>query len=120
MHGVVGSELLIGHGDDNFNEGYYEARYAGSEEGVSATHKALRKKTHEALDANMSFFTNLENIDKIYSFGFSFSDVDMIYIGKICEVLSTENITWYLSSYETDQIREEHKNNIRKYVTSSR
>ena len=38
-------------------------------------------------------------IREIYSFGFSFSDVDQPYIDKIAKTVQIENTNWYLVSY---------------------
>ena len=40
------------------------------------------------------------NVRDIYSFGFSFSEVDLPYIKKICEIINTYRVTWYFNSYD--------------------
>ena len=56
---------------------------------------------------NNAFFQKLENenITEIYSYGFSFSDVDMIYIKKICSDVDTDNVIWYLNDYGLDDTK---------------
>lgn len=55
-----------------------------------------------------------KKIDNIYSVGFSFSDVDMPYVAKICEVINTTQTTWNLNDYEDAAKREGYKKRIRK------
>lgn len=38
----------------------------------------------------------------------------MIYITEICNKINTENVTWYLNDYESEDIREIYKDNIKK------
>ena len=59
----------------------------------------LRKNTWIYLNQNDNFFINLNRITEIYSYGFSFSNVDLPYIRRICEVVNTSNVTWYQYSY---------------------
>ena len=47
-----------------------------------------------------TFFKKLDyTVDKIYSYGFSYGNVDSVYIKKIIEKISP-NATWYFTSYE--------------------
>lgn len=59
----------------------------------------LRKNTWIYLNQNDNFFLNLNSITEIYSYGFSFANVDLQYIRRICEVVNTNNVTWYQYSY---------------------
>lgn len=107
IHGEQGGELLFGHGN---NTNYYESnmsKHIGSEDSLQIIQERLKKNTESALDINKEFFRNLDSIDKIYSFGFSFSKVDEIYIKEICKKIKTENITWFLNDFEDVKGREE-------------
>lgn len=47
------------------------------------------------------FFKELQgDVDSIYSYGFSFGEVDLIYIEEIFKHLNSENIIWYLHYYD--------------------
>ena len=48
-------------------------------------------------------FNDLHLVEEIYSYGFSYSDVDMVYIKKICQSVSTDSIVWYLHSYDNSK-----------------
>jgi hypothetical protein len=112
IHGKSDSMVFIGHGVDEFDDDYYAGRYAGSESNISGAHQVLRKDTDTAFNENSSFFYSLQNVNSIYSFGFSFSDVDMFYIEKICDIISTDNVVWYLSTYEPEDSREKFQEKI--------
>ncbi len=67
----------------------------------------LKKDTNKCILDNISFFECLSahgrkmEITDIYSFGFSFSQVDLIYIRQICACLNgSKNITWYLNKFD--------------------
>ncbi|TYQ12889.1 UNVERIFIED_CONTAM: abortive infection AbiH-like protein [Acetivibrio alkalicellulosi] len=101
IHGKQGEELLFGHGNEKNYYSNYTARYVGSENLLQELQSSLRKKTLEAINKNKFFFHRLSNlVSRVYSYGFSFSEIDQIYIKEICSRVLTESITWYLSDYE--------------------
>ncbi len=48
----------------------------------------------------MKFFRKLSNVKKIYSYGFSFSEVDMVYIKEISRILDAKRVRWYFNQYD--------------------
>ena len=117
IHGKQDGQLLFGHGNNSSNYEYYMENWVGSEGALDSAHQLLMKDTSKAIENNECFFYSLsspsEDIKEIYSYGFSFSDVDMVYIRKICSQLSTRNITWYLSGFNKEEERNEFKEKIR-------
>ena len=71
--------------------------------------ESLKKDTNEVLKRNKNFFSNLKNIGKIYSYGFSYGKVDLIYIEKICKEIDTSNVVWYFNDFDS-------KTEIKKYI----
>lgn len=57
----------------------------------------LRKPVKEILASNLDFFENLDNIEYVHVYGFSFSKIDEPYMAKIAEKLS--NVNWEISDY---------------------
>ena len=106
IHGQVGDksdDIYFGHGDDEELEA--SGIYAAAESSFNLLKLKLQKDTYEALSKHWDFFENLWNIDEVYSYGFSFSDVDMIYVKKIYaqitkESNNTNNVKWFLNSYD--------------------
>lgn len=45
------------------------------------------------------FFERMNNVTEFYSYGFSFANVNLPYIRRICEVVNTSNATWYQYTY---------------------
>lgn len=113
IHGKQGENLLFGHGNDTSSYDYYMENYVGSENELDEAHRQLRKDTTKAINDNIYFFNTLNGINKIYSYGFSFSDVDMIYIREICTRVPTNNVTWYLSNFDNELNRNEFCQRIR-------
>jgi len=76
---------------------------------------SLRKDTAGALEKHKGFFAEIDSrVDKVYSFGFSFSEVDTVYIEHICSSLTNPNIVWYLNDFDDEIKRDEFKAVIRK------
>ncbi|KAA0768163.1 MULTISPECIES: bacteriophage abortive infection AbiH family protein [Bacillus cereus group] len=114
IHGAqydCASDIFFGHGDvrDDF-----ESCHTGATESLQKIHKLLEKDTHEALRRAKYFFDELSSVHEIYSHGFSFSPVDLVYLNRICKICNTEKCTWYLSDYESVIEKESFKNRIRE------
>jgi hypothetical protein len=106
IHGKQNQEIFFGHGN---TEDYYESymqQNIGSENDLSNIDRQLRKRTDIALQKNNDFFINLEmlKINKIYSYGFSFSEVDKIYLEEICRQINTEKVIWYFNDYDISSV----------------
>lgn len=83
-------------------------------EGVKYLFEITEKDTRKIWENNKYYFDSLDNdILQIYSYGFSFSLVDMIYIFAICHSLDTSKVTWYLSDFSSDEQNEIYKKRIR-------
>lgn len=52
---------------------------------------------------NAAFFDKLKSITDVYSYGFSFSDVDMIYIDRISKTVDVQNVVWHFNTYDWDK-----------------
>lgn len=101
IHGYrkADEDLIIGHNNDGDKD--YLEDHPTANDYLNDCHSALKKKQNKNIIRHQSFFEAIdENILDIYSFGFSFSDVDLPYIEKIVErVGKTEKVTWHLNSY---------------------
>ncbi|WHX59890.1 bacteriophage abortive infection AbiH family protein [Peribacillus frigoritolerans] len=102
IHGKQNEEIFFGHGNfEDYTERYMQ-KHIGSQDSLSKINRQLRKRTDKALDNNSDFFYSLEKagIKKIYSYGFSFSKVDMVYLKKICNQINTKNSIWYFNDFD--------------------
>ena len=82
-------------------------------EGVKYLFEITEKDTRQIWERNKEYFDSLStDIQEIYSYGFSFSSVDMIYIFAICHSLDTSKITWYLSDFSSPEQIETYKNRV--------
>jgi hypothetical protein len=109
IHGEQGGKLLFGHGNENDYTEEYMKRHMGSEDLRQTMLDQLRKNTEAAIKGKQDFFNNIaESVDKIYSFGFSFSKIDEVYIMEICSKLPTAHVTWYLNDYDDIAKRTEY------------
>ncbi|MCU4844737.1 bacteriophage abortive infection AbiH family protein [Bacillus thuringiensis] len=111
IHGMQKRDIIIGHegGDRDFQNGPI-----GTEWPLSQIHDSLRKDTQKIIEQEQDFFNYLPPIEKIYSYGFSFSNVDLPYIKEICNKLDTINITWFLHDYHEKEVRDRYRKIIRE------
>ena len=101
IHNSVGQKLVFGHGEDDAK---YEERNMDSMLGSSFLDDmvmSFRKDTEFPMIRCKKFFKKLNrNIDKVYSYGFSYGKVDGTYIKRIINSISP-NAVWYFTEFET-------------------
>ncbi|WP_276766743.1 bacteriophage abortive infection AbiH family protein [Gemella morbillorum] len=112
IHGTQGSDIIFGHGSTS-NFDYYEQNFTGAEEYMEELQNSLKKDTKQAIEKHKYFFDKLSEVERIYSYGFSFSDVDLVYIEEICKRINTKKVIWHLNSYD-DKRNSEFKKKIKK------
>lgn len=100
IHNYVGQRLVFGHGEDNAT---YETQDADSLLGSSFLDDmvmSFRKDTDLAMIRCKKFFKKLNpNIDRVYSYGFSYGKVDSVYIKRIINSISPDT-KWYFTEFE--------------------
>ena len=95
IHGETGGDLIFGHG-----ETLRESKHSGATWHLSKIHDYFKKPTEDVISNNWLFYGRLSDIKDVYSFGFSFSNVDLPYIKKICRCWDTSDWTWHLNIYK--------------------
>lgn len=69
-------------------------------------HNDLRKNTSDILLHHQTFFDILQEIDSVYSYGFSYGVSDEVYIQYIINLLNTRsdinNITWHIQNHNLE------------------
>lgn len=104
IHGKQGENIFFGHGNTKDYTDEYMRKYIGSEYSLSELDRFLRKDTNQALEEHKDFFAGIDDaIKEVYSMGFSFADVDLIYIKEICRKLSAD-VVWYLNDFKPSDI----------------
>ncbi|WP_088840182.1 bacteriophage abortive infection AbiH family protein [Staphylococcus argenteus] len=114
IHGNQYEEIQFGHGDKKGR--YYEnsQRNIGSENNLEIIYKSLFKDTEDILQNHIDFFNSLNHIEEVYSYGFSYGNVDDIYIKTIIKNLNTEKVTWYFNNYDEEN-HEIYTNKIKSF-----
>lgn len=108
--------LIIGHGrkEERPFQGIHFAALGHIEE----IQEQLRKNPKTQIEQHEKFFELLHRkqakITEIYSYGFSFGEVDLPYITEICARMDTSKITWYQNDYDKKSVLEWKMNQIRK------
>ena len=105
IHNRVGQELIFGHG---LEEVHYEEPDENGFFGSTTCDEileCLHKNVYRQLKKYNQDFNDLSDIDAVYSYGFSFSQVDSIYVKKIVDKLSS-NCTWYFTHFESENLEQ--------------
>ena len=112
IHGTQYDEIYFGHGNEHFDWEHYENRYYGAESYLCHLHEELKKDTEDAYKKHIDFFNRVrhcarENNLNIFSYGFSFSEVDLYYLEKMFSDIDTSNICFYINDYKlnTDKLK---------------
>ena len=98
-------DLVIGHGSDDARLDFHTEHIA-SENLLQRTIRELRKDVDQIIAKNHKFWEELKlvGITDVYTFGFSYSDVDMPYIETIVRIIEgNKDImkhVWYLNQYD--------------------
>lgn len=120
IHNRVGQTLIFGHGNDRAE--YNEPFENGNRAPIMSSFlndfiHSFRKDTGRQLQKYKDFFKKLDtNIDKVYSYGFSYSKVDSPYIKEVLRHISPET-TWFFTAYEGKNMKElgRKKSKLRRY-----
>ena len=105
IHNRVGQKLIFGHG---VNEVHYQEPAVNGHFGSMTCDEILehlRKNTGRQLKKYNKDFADLLDVNEVYSYGFSFSQVDSIYIKEIIGKLSSDT-TWYFTRFEAKDVEQ--------------
>jgi hypothetical protein len=106
LNGLASEELIFGHGRESFETDVTNI--------INTAYNITKKPVNQCIENNRSFFEKLGYISNIYSYGFSFGDVDMPYIEKICHsIRNTTNITWHFNDFKINECRKLYEEKIR-------
>ena len=114
VHGVVGDkyeDIYFGHG--NMEEIDF-VNNNSTKEILNELKEIFRKDTDGAYIKHIDFFDRLYDIKEIYSFGSSFSSVDMFYVEKIIERVNANDITWYFNDFDQNN-NADKKGDVERY-----
>jgi len=104
IHGKVGDfsdRIYFGHGNNNLE--FDEEGSWGAKDSFGELGEKLKKDTRKVISDNKREFERLGKVRKIYSSGFSFSDVDMVYINELCKYINPIDLTWYFNKYDWEK-----------------
>lgn len=102
IHNRVGQKLVFGHPYDDIMYGdLSDNRVPIGSSTLDDLLMSFRKDTTKQTKKYRDFFKSLDHtVDKVYSYGFSYSPVDSIYIKMIIQRISP-NAVWYFTEYDT-------------------
>lgn len=104
IHNRVGQKLIFGHGQERVSYGSHQNK--NERHAITGSSffddmlTSFKKDTSSPLKKYSDCFKKLNHeIDRIYSYGFSCSKVDSVYIKEIINRVSPK-ATWYFTSFE--------------------
>ena len=113
LHGIVGEPfdaIIFGHGSETNDR---EKEFYIYESVLNDLHEELKKNKQKPKQILNDWLKEIGDINEIYSYGFSFSDVDLEYIRIIRKYLNKTNVVWYLNNYDYHN-NPEYKDKLRK------
>lgn len=110
VHNRVGQTLVFGHGRENIMYNQFNHNFStGTNIGSSFLNDmvtSFKKDTDSPLRKYSDFFKKLDdNVNNIYSYGFSYSKVDRAYIKKIISQIAP-NAVWHFTQFEAQNSEE--------------
>ena len=110
-------QMIIGYNEKDYNQEAIDALYPESKINQIAVSilSTYIKDVNGHMYSNRNFFEKIKNsnITDVYSIGFSYSDVDMPYIERICEDLN-DKCLWHIECHPGEQEINGYKEKIRK------
>lgn len=102
IHGTLDSGyIILGHSQSPDDALERWGRFIGAEDALVELESSLYKDTEGIITESTNFFDDLHDIKEIYTYGFSFSDVDMPYISEVIAKVS-QNATWFLHGSDVE------------------
>jgi len=100
-------DFIFGHGRESFDVAVTDIE--------RTAYNITKKPVGNCITKNQPFFEKLNDVDNIFSYGFSFGDVDMPYIEKICKsICDTSHVIWYFNDFRIEECRALYEEKIRK------
>ena len=117
IHGTQDTEIFFGHGNEDLDINQLQVQFFCAENEIEDLHNCLKKDVMQAYNKEIKFFKNLYTLSKknninIYSYGFSFSRVDLPYLEKIFRNIDTTNSRFYINDFDTEKIRHQYSNKL--------
>jgi len=127
IHGIAGDgTVLVGHGEDlkpedeehDMSECPFVStgtmddieKYLNLLNVPNKLYNAWRKDVTGNIAKHQKYFESLNNINVIYSFGFSYNKIDSPYIGEIIRHLDySRNVRWLLNSFDRSKFNDYSK-----------
>ena len=116
IHGKrnCGEKLIIGHGEDKLQG--FENEDPLAVDLLEQAIRGLKKDTEHVIAAHEDFWNKISQteITDIYSFGFSYGDVDLPYIQRVIQCLKSDgqNVTWHWNQYDHGEKNEQYTRKI--------
>lgn len=114
IHGKQGDKKIVfGHGKIDFDCESYEQILYGASDILRNIHHALYKDVYTIISRNNNLWSKLKEVTSIYTYGFSYGEVDIPYIEKIIESC-TKCKEWYIEKYPGEESIKRYANTIKQ------
>lgn len=116
IHGTQYSEIIFGHGDFVRKDYDYDFEiYPGADFKLNMIKAELKKPVDKIIknERTQNFLKSLQNVEKVYSYGFSYGSVDLPYIYEICKHIDTADVIWLFNDFSSDYEIKKYENALR-------
>ena len=113
IHNRTGQNLVFGHGVKNvtYQEPARDGCFGSSD--LDDMLMSFKKDTQRQIKKYSDFFKRLDvTVDRVYSYGFSYSSVDSIYIKMIVQKIAPD-ACWYFTEFEAQNQEELRRRKIK-------
>ena len=100
MHGEIGNEIIVGHGGAIDYSEENSSVPIGCFNTLQEIYDMLRKDTNSVIEKHYNRLNSVSFCQQVYSFGFSYSNVDLPYIKHICRLLNNDGVVWYFTKHD--------------------
>lgn len=117
VHGIAGGHVMLGHTSNIDVERFCACNSIPQYCRHAA--ETLLEVTCKETEKNASRLSEIVSRQcagstDIYSYGFSFAEVDLPYIALVCKALDTKSVTWHLLDFDSLERRNQYINAIRQ------
>lgn len=130
IHGRAKNDrfLVLGHGksdqqvvqeaEKDFNEDT-EVAYIQTVQAIEQQLGKIRKKTEKIISDNQTIFNSIKQIDNIYAYGLSMSEVDTPYFEEIIRHINVSKVLWHIDAFgKTEDEKVANGDKKVEYLTS--
>lgn len=103
IHGTIDTGIMVGHeGCTDFSE---ENVPIGCWDSLERIYEMLRKGVKDNIAIVRNMINGFGSAETVYSYGFSYSSIDLPYVEEFCKTLVKDDAKWLFNDHDPDEKR---------------